>query len=137
MYIVPLNLEKIQEESNKWENPAYAMAKIPLPQPPETTKLRKIQYHHFTKTSKNYWHNKNSAPFYKDFKKFLTQQEYTNTNWKLTNFTIKLQYGYFKPAGITQTDKHPLCDRAKCKNLAVACRRWCWCSVQTPISAYK
>ena len=60
MYIVSLNLEKIQEESNKWENPAYAMAKIPLPHPPETTKLRKIQYHHFTKTSKNSWHNKNT-----------------------------------------------------------------------------
>ena len=65
------------------------MAKIPLPHPPETTKLRKIQYHHFTKTSKNYWHNKNSAPFYKDFEKFLTQQEYTNTNNKTTIWAVQ------------------------------------------------
>ena len=60
MYIVSLNVEKMQKEGNKWEYPAYAMAKIPLPHPPETTKLRKIQYHHFTKTWKNSWHDKNT-----------------------------------------------------------------------------
>ena len=38
MYIVSLNLEKMQKESNKWENPAYAKAKIPLPHPPELQK---------------------------------------------------------------------------------------------------
>ena len=31
MYIVSLNLEKIQEESNKWENPAMQWQKFPYP----------------------------------------------------------------------------------------------------------
>lgn len=52
MYIVSLNLEKMQKESNKCENPVYAMAKIPLPHAPETTKIRKIQYHHLQRLQK-------------------------------------------------------------------------------------
>lgn len=60
IHVVSLNLEKMQKESNKWENPANAMTKTILPHPPETTKLRKIQYHHVTKTSKITWHNKNT-----------------------------------------------------------------------------
>ena len=87
-----------------------------------------------TPPTRNYKIKKNTvSPFYKDLKKFLTWQEYTKTNWKLTKLTIKTTI-WVVQACWHHTNRQTSLIKAKCKNLAVACRRWCWCSVHTPIS---